>query len=1685
MNASKLKYRSSRLKQQHRIILSRQQQPLSPLPQNNAPATATGAFLSRQESSDDCGHNDNDDNNNNNEEGTKAQQRSRHPRGNSSNHSPVVVTPPRAAVTGAAGGGGNYFDDNETTPPRRNTIAAASEHDTNNASRRRPTTAVRRKGQESQLQQHQQYRYLSPPEGHDNDIMSTATSVLTDEAMEDRNSMIKNVVQWERRMQLKRQQQQRERQQRQQQLVGLRQSQEEHLSIVNLVHEAINEEMMKKKSPIIRVSSSSPYPPPTTTTTSSSSDEKELPPSPAPTDHSADAAAGMMFALMREKSTITTTTTRTKRVVGGLVKNIEGEVMKKKNEGMIMIQQVKQHQQQQQQHRNDVSSSSSSSQSSPLRGNHHHGTATTTTSSAIDVAPLPPPSTPPRIIISPPSSGNGYGNSSSSSSSSKPPTTPTSTPGRRQKQRRLVNLEQKLGRYTNNSNKNNNASTSSVYSSSSKVSIVSSIQPSIESECIRQNAEILLAMEDAMMNFMGGTAPTPPPPTTITTTATPVQSIDDGDYADDDHDDNFQQVDAKKEGRINEALGGGLIELEEDNNNAGIRKALSPSSEMKALDTHYNNGFHIPLNKDSGGGDTHNKQLSHTHSTLFSLDEREESEDYVDPPLISDDSNSKSDTSSSSSKSSGGREEFVIAKQRSVLGRKDKNLGTFLDQLGSLLGVGCNLDRDEDSDVFYMNNSQFNTASYADVEDMNQRQRRMEAEVVVKAERDTRKSAPLAILGSESFDGESHATMLRGNTAKLRSMYDQHAYLSPARESAPAFQFAWHDIGSDGPPDPELSLDVDDDDEEEEEEVGEVDENVDESDKCDSPPDPEEEEEANVVGNSSGRDPPRGIDPEEGEAVLCRNRVNQLLNLRSLDHVKMSSREKHKGSSLHWQSSNGLILDDETNAKELSSVRAKAREAEKVTSTSDLHSMSISASATILREHFVESEPKLSNNYRRGGGGQFKFIDEVEEDDESDSSAEEESAYQYEQFVEQFRDIVQSDAVKGPEPVEELIIGLISESSSLDDEEVDVDKAKLQNVTQKRELEAGVQRSSRQARYSSQQQYAHLDPKPELIKPLSQEKPQHRHITQSTPHQYAHHDPEPELIKSRSEEKPQQRYTTQSTQQPGNRAVEKQTSRQAAYGHQYKRPQQIPQPESRVTRLEEKLQGLGAPKKLSGDSVGTSELGSLYSAAGVPKTIFHRTYPPSARSTPSSMQNTVDYSTKPAVASKQGTRQHALNTPSRGLTPDLSSQVPLQGRISSQRGHTTANGFGDRFTNSKNTLGFIPIGSETWKLTHEFLDSSPSDPPPRSSPLGFFPSSTDEASHQSDGFGPPSKNTLGSLQVGAETWNLNYDFYDFHESPANRNDPFTTQPQTFEKRHHSEPLAPPNAYRHREQAPSGPPQSARNDSGSSHPPKMGVMKSGSGIPTGTRVQTLRFVSPEDSASPQHPLSQPSRLLPGKHRFQSLPSAVKVARPSSSPPQSQRVSPFLQRSHQTLQRQMLETEQTNYQEGTRIGLRQTTNNHAPIHPVMKRSLEDKLRGMDPPSSEWQAFAEASQVSGSVFEAVEVGSFGVQHTIFSKWDKPKVVNPHPDQPHSPQRQAPGTYHGRRANQTPSFSYVSTLNGRQVQDPVVANLDALRSNRGRFKDRVKAIATIASQKLVMPGAGGSPNRASENQRGTRVYI
>eukprot|EP00985_Skeletonema_marinoi_P010172 scaffold4795_cov191-Skeletonema_marinoi.AAC.10 len=1418
---------------------------------------------------------------------------------------------------------------------------------------------------------HPQYK-LAPPQGGHDDMSTTAISVLTDEAMEDRNSMIRNVINWERRMQLKRQQskQQSNQQHRQQPLQQSkgdcmkRSSEEEEGDIVNLVHEAIaiNAGMMTKKSPIrsskptrttanaaavttmsatpkhqstlkavvtpddnsasatnnvaagINNNPNPPPPPPP----SSALDDKELPPSPAPTDHSADAAAGMMFALHGKSS-------GRKKVGSVVVKNNEEQESK---EEMI-------------------------------RNNESRPSGGTTKTVNVDDSAITSP--PPRIIS--PSSDGRVNKPPSSTPTTKTLTSTSTTPRRHHHHHNQLNLEQKLGRLattTPTTPPPRNTNPSSVFSAS-KVSVVS-IQPSIESECVRQNAEILVAMEDAMMDFLGGSG-------VVGGGGGVAQSVDD--YGDGNTDEDEGGV--TNEDRLDEAFSSNKYILPEEEEVEG--------DKMIGV-----RGF----NK----GGIHNQMVGDTFSTLYSLDERDESDEFADPPLISSDSNSRrSDASSSRSGSMSDEHndsgEFIIAKQR----KKDKNLGTFLDQLGSLLGVGCALDRDEDSDIFYMNNSQFNTSLVsADVEEMMMNQRRIEGGGVKKAEKDdTRKKRVPALHSSESFCGESHTTMPRGNTAQRR---DQLAYLSPTRESGPAFQFARHDISSDDQqPDPDLSLEVDDDDDDN-----------DADDESDCLPDPEEANDADDCG--SGRDPPRGIDPDEGEDVLHRNRFqkqnppNTTSAALTLDHVKMSQREKHKGSSLHWQSSNGLILDDETNAKQLSSIRAKA--SEKIESTSKLPS----TNATLLQEHFVESEHKVSPNYRRRGGGQLQFIDEVEEEDASAPSVEEESEgpqYDYEQFIEDFRDVVQKDsATYEPEPVEELVIGSISETSSLKDEEVDLRiNAKHQNVTQRREVEAAVHRSMRQSSYSRQQRNVHHDPKPKLVKP-------------------------------QFEGRQQERHTAQSSGQPGNRAALTQPSRQAAFGRQYKHSQPVPQPKAATTRLEEKLRGLGAPKKLFGDSVGTSELGSLYSAVGVPKTIYQRTNPQ-----PSPMQNT----------SNQGPRQRALNIPSRGLTPGLSSQVPLHGRVSSQPGQQTADGFVD----SKNTLGFIPIGSETWKLKHEFLDSSPLDPPPRSSPLGFFPTSIDEASQISDGFGSLKNNALGSLKVGAETWNLKYDFND---SPASRNDPFhPPQPQKVESRQHSEPVAPPNVNRFRERTfPSGSP---KNDSSNRHPPKKLVMKSITEIRDGTRVQTLRFVGREDSPSPQQPLSPSTGLPSGKKLFQSFPSAVKVARSASSP-QSQRVSRVVKKSDQPSQGQMLQTEKRRRNQGAHIGSRQTANNPTPTRPMTNRSLEDHLRRIDPPSSETPTFTEAetSQVSGSVFEAVEVGSFGVQHTLFSKWDKPKDANhhsvqPHPYQSHPPQRQASGMHHGRSAVHQSSVSYVSTFNGRQAPDQVVAKLDSLRL-KGRFKRR-----------------------------------
>ena len=726
----------------------------------------------------------------------------------------------------------------------------------------------------------------------------------------------------------------------------------------------------------------------------------------------------------------------------------------------------------------------------------------------------------------------------------------------------------------------------------------------------------------------------------------------------------------------------------------------------------------------------------------------------------------------------------------------------------------------------------------------------------------------------------------------------------------------------------------------------------------------------------------------------------------------MSLRERHKGSSLHWQASNGVIMDEDVDFRRLSpSSRSQSQRSEEAASRS-LRSMSASTAA--LQDHFGESSAnnKLSPLYRRKGGGHSHIIDEaVEQDEEEDDAGDyvedkgEDLLHQHEHFIQEFGSVVQDAADAAAniyESVQELVIGPVSESSPADDDEIfdfgepaPSDQTKLQTASQRR------------------------------IKPVKSPKrqPDIVHDDNVLWGGAAVRSSMGQVGYSRLQKYPDQQMNSRAAMQlSSHRAVAKQPSLRAMHGQQQKRPEPLPRPpEPRRVRLENKLRDLGSPPKKSGDSVGTSELGSLMSSVvPVPKTIFHRTAPPSARSTPSSLQNTHDYSAQPP---NQETQQRALNMLTLGLTPDVSSQLPVR------RNHPS------------NGPGLIPIGSETWKLKQEFLDTSPLDPSPRqkSSP-GFFPASrrTDEDSHASDGFGRLNDNNgLGSLQVGSERWNLSY-------APTN------VQSRKAARRHHSEPVAvaAPPVYRH----PSCAPRPANNDSRNSHQQRL-VMKSVTENRDGTRVQNLSFIGREGSQSPQpifHKQALPvpsSRSRPptgAKRRFQRLPSVIKIVSSAPPPSHSQRVNNQTVRSKSNQQ----------LQQGRPTGLRQTLTNR--MHPPtqMNRSLDDKLKSIGTTNRGTKTLAESSQVSGSVFEAVEVGSFGVQHTLFSKHEKPKDVNYHPVLPHP----------------TPLI---------RVKDPVVVKLNnAQRSNRPRFTDKMKAMATKASQKLVVP-VGHSNNMVNENEK------
>ena len=393
----------------------------------------------------------------------------------------------------------------------------------------------------------------------------------------------------------------------------------------------------------------------------------------------------------------------------------------------------------------------------------------------------------------------------------------------------------------------------------------------------------------------------------------------------------------------------------------------------------------------------------------------------------------------------------------SSVGKKDKKkLGAFLDQLGSLIvgGNACQqIDADEESDVFQINNNEYNKST----------ERNDEKSQVEDVENDTINSPP-PILPAQSFSGCSHTTLPRGNTAVavrrsklLESSYQKLSEL-PTTVST-GLQFARHDIIHDTP-DPDLILEIDDESEGSSD-SGKFDRTGDESDEesdGDGPPDPEPSTlyDDDVSEDGSEEESVRGIDPEEGEAVLCRNRFEHRKlpdpdpdaesTQLTLDDVKMSSRERLKGSSLHWQASNGVIMDEDVDFRRLSpSSRSQSQRSEEAASP-NLRSMSASTAA--LQDHFGESNAnnKLSPLYRRKGGGHSHILDEaVEEDEEDDDAGDyiedegEDLLHQHEHFIQEFGSVVQDAADAAAsifESVQELVIGPVSESSPLDDDEI-------------------------------------------------------------------------------------------------------------------------------------------------------------------------------------------------------------------------------------------------------------------------------------------------------------------------------------------------------------------------------------------------------------------------------------------------------------------------------------------------------------------------------------------------------------------------------------------------------------------------------------------------------------------------
>ncbi|EED89752.1 predicted protein [Thalassiosira pseudonana CCMP1335] len=386
----------------------------------------------------------------------------------------------------------------------------------------------------------------------------------------------------------------------------------------------------------------------------------------------------------------------------------------------------------------------------------------------------------------------------------------------------------------------------------------------------------------------------------------------------------------------------------------------------------------------------------------------------------------------------------------------------------------------------------------------------------------------------------------------------------------------------------------------------------------------------------------------------------------AVEVTKMTERERRKGRTLHWHSNNGINNDEDHLPKQLPTKS-------KVGTIIAVHPtlISITASHSAIHEHFRGIEYGVSPLYNPelSVDAQLRFIEEssreYESDDDDSCGQVDDSvpAYEYDEFVKEFSSIMENestapqlhadDSDKELWFVEEELSKeesefspLIRYTTSLHEAPTVQQKevAKIQSLSSIKQRRVLFENSTGTNHNRSQR----ADSVVAIIRTpadFKQTMPSRTHgsglrrVNQTNLRPQRHLNSivttKPTVVNRQSMPPPHRNEHRRRVVAPSFSAT----------GHR-RHPHQLQTAEVPKSRLEEKLKGIGGGGRECGNSVATSELGSLLTresgSSCIPKTIFHRTYPHnvsiispnyaggvspndgSARSTPSSMQNTYN-----------------------------------------------------------------------------------------------------------------------------------------------------------------------------------------------------------------------------------------------------------------------------------------------------------------------------------------------------------------------------------------------------------------------------------------------------------------------------